>query len=273
VTVTGGAMPDFGVAASPAAVTVAQSGSAATKVTTTAVGGFSGSLSLAVSGVPDGVTATLSTTSVPAPGNGTTTLTFAASAAAATGTYSVAITASGGGVTHTAAVTLTVKPPSPPVVLLSDGFEGSGWTLQTVSGGAAWKVASAGVSPTVAPRTGSKLADFNSHTATAGGQGRIYRSTGFAVPAGASAVTLSFWVHHDTGAASANDRVQAQVSTGWGAWTNVGAAVSRYAASPGWSQVTVDLTAYRGKTVRLGFLGISAHGNDCSLDDVAVVAQ
>jgi len=102
----------------------------------------------------------------------------------------------------------------------------------------------------------------------------MYRSAGFAVPASAAKVTLSFWMYHDAGAASANDTVQAQVSTDGVSWKSVGPAVARYAASAGWSQATVNLTAYKGKVgLRLGFLGTSAHGNDCYIDDVIVVAQ
>ncbi|HVN75074.1 MAG TPA: choice-of-anchor J domain-containing protein [Thermoanaerobaculaceae bacterium] len=274
VTATGGPLPDFGLSASPAAVTAAQCGSATVAVTTSVAGGFSGGLALSASGMPAGATAVFAPPTIAAPGSGSSTLTLAAGSATPTGTYTVTVTASGGGLAHTAAVAFTVTVPNPPVTLSSDGFEGSGWTLPFAFSAVTWKLVTAGAYPPVTPHSGSKLADFAAHTSTAGAQARMYRTTGFAVPAGAHSVTLTFWMYHDAGAPAANDRVQAQVSTNGFTWVNVGAPVSRYAASPGWSQVTVDLTAYKGASnLRLGFLGTSAHGNDCYLDDIVVVAQ
>ena len=80
-------------------------------------------------------------------------------------------------------------------------------------------------------------------------------------------------MYHDTAYPSNNDRVQAQVSTDGATWTSVGSPVARYGNTAGWAQATVDLSAYSGQTVYLGFLGISTYGNDCYLDDVAVTAQ
>ena len=34
----------------------------------------------------------------------------------------------------------------------------------------------------------------------------------------------------------------------------------------GWAQQTIDLSAYKGQTVYLGFLGISAYGNNMTLE-------
>ena len=86
-------------------------------------------------------------------------------------------------------------------------------------------------------------------------------------------VSLKFWMYHDTGYSTYNDRIQAQVSTNGTTWTNVGTAVSRYGATAGWTQATIDLSAYKGQTVYLGFLGISAYGNNIHVDDVTVSAQ
>ena len=80
-------------------------------------------------------------------------------------------------------------------------------------------------------------------------------------------------MYHDTGYSTYADKVQAQVSTNGTAWTNAGTAVARYNGTTGWAQVTIDLSAYKGQTVYLGFLGISAYGNDEYLDDVTVTAQ
>ena len=80
-------------------------------------------------------------------------------------------------------------------------------------------------------------------------------------------------MYHDTAYSSSADKVQVQVSTNGTTWTNVGSAISRYRSAAGWAQETVDLTAYKGQTVQVAFLGISAYGNDVHVDDVTVTAQ
>ncbi len=161
-----------------------------------------------------------------------------------------------------------------PATLFSDGFEANGWSVVDTSGTAGnWTLASAGTRPSVSPHGGAKLAVFNSYTASSGSQTRLYRATGFAISSSYTAVTLKFWMYHDTAYSSYNDRVQPQVSTNGSTWTNVGSAISRYSATAGWTQHTVDLTSYKGQAnVQLGFLGISGYGNDCHLDDVTVTA-
>ena len=123
------------------------------------------------------------------------------------------------------------------------------------------------------PHGGTKLAAFNSYTAASGVQKRMYRATGFAVASSYTTVSLKFWMYHDTGYSTNADKVQAQVSTNGTTWTNVGTAISRYSATAGWTQATIDLSAYKGQTVYLAFVGISAYGNDIYLDDVTVTGQ
>ena len=158
--------------------------------------------------------------------------------------------------------------------LFTDGFESTGWSIADTSGTAGnWTFAASGTHPTTAAHGGTKLAVFNSYTSASGSQTRVYRTAGFAVASTYTSVSLKFWMYHDTGYSTYADKVQAQVSTNGTTWTNVGTAVSRYSATTGWAQATIDLTAYKGQTVYLGFLGISAYGNDCYLDDVTVSAQ
>lgn len=155
--------------------------------------------------------------------------------------------------------------------LFSNGFEsaGSGWATAQVSGtGGAWTYVTSGTLPTASPHGGSYLAKFNSYDSASGSQTRVYRTTGFSIPSTATAATLTFWMYHDTGYSTSADRVQVQVSTG--TWASVGAAVNRYDGSTGWKQHTIDLSAYRGTTIQLGFLGISAFGNNVFIDDVTV---
>jgi hypothetical protein len=114
------------------------------------------------------------------------------------------------------------------------------------------------------------LVYFNSWTSSSGGQARLYRTVGLDMTA-LSSHNLTFWMFHDDGYSTRDDRVQVQVSTdGGGSWVDVGAAFSRYSASgDAWAQHTVDLSAYSTEIdLRLGFLGISVYGNDIHLDDI-----
>jgi len=155
--------------------------------------------------------------------------------------------------------------------LFSNGFESStGWSIVDVAGTAGnWTFNTSGTLPTATPHGGSYLAKFNSYDATAGNNTRIQQTTGFAIPGTAASATLKFWMYHDTGYTTSADRVQLQVLVG-ATWTNVGTAVNRYDGSTGWKQHTIDLTAYKGTTVTLGFLGISQYGNNTFIDDVTV---
>src|SRR6185436_15108275 len=146
--------------------------------------------------------------------------------------------------------------------LFTNSFDSStGWATAQVSGTAgAWTFVASGTNPTATPHGGSALAKFNSYDSASGSQTRVYQTTGFAIPGTATTATLKFWMYHDTAYTSSADRVQVQVSTG-AAWSNAGTAVNRYDGSTGWKQHTIDLTAWKGSTVQLGFLGISAFGN------------
>jgi hypothetical protein len=136
--------PDFSLSASPAGLSVAQGGSGSTTISTSVSGGFSSAVSLSLSGLPSGVTASFTPTAIAAPGNGSSTLTFSASSTAPTGSSTVTVTASGGGVTHTTTVALTVTPTATPDFTLSNspgslsvaqGSSGSSTISTTVSGG------------------------------------------------------------------------------------------------------------------------------------------
>ncbi|MGC8723132.1 MAG: protease pro-enzyme activation domain-containing protein [Acidobacteriota bacterium] len=173
-----------------------------------------------------------------------------------------------------AGVNFTATKSAGPTTLFSDGFENGGWSTAQVSGTqGAWTMVSSGTYPSASPHSGSKMADFNSWTSASGSKTRLYRASGFAVASTYSTVTLTFWMYHDTQYSSYNDQIQVQVSTNGTSWTNVGSPISRYNGTTGWAQSTLDLSAYKGQTVYLAFLGISGYGNDEYLDDVRVTAQ
>ena len=115
--------------------------------------------------------------------------------------------------------------------LFTDGFETTGWSSVDTSGTAGtWTFATSSTYPTTTPHGGSKLAKFNSYNAASGSQTRVYRTAGFAVASSYTSVSLKFWMYHDTGYSTSNDRIQVQVSTNGTTWTNVGTAISRYSA-------------------------------------------
>ena len=98
--------PDFGIAASPASLSIAQGASGTGTVTISPQNGFAGSVALSASGLPSGVSASFS----PASTSGTSTLTLSASSTAATGSATVTITGTSGTLTHSATLNLTVNP-------------------------------------------------------------------------------------------------------------------------------------------------------------------
>jgi hypothetical protein len=105
VSLTVNPAPNFSLAASPTSVTISQGGAAGSStVTITKLNGFSGSVTMAASGLPSGVTAAFS----PNPGTTTSKLTLTAGASAAIGTVTVTITGTSGSLTHTTTLSLTV---------------------------------------------------------------------------------------------------------------------------------------------------------------------
>jgi hypothetical protein len=78
------------------------------------LGGFTGNVTLSVSGLPSGVTGAFS----PNPTTSTSTLTLTASGSAATGTSTITVTGVSGSLTHTTTFQLTVTGAGGPAVTL-----------------------------------------------------------------------------------------------------------------------------------------------------------
>ncbi|HTW64055.1 MAG TPA: protease pro-enzyme activation domain-containing protein [Bryobacteraceae bacterium] len=96
--------PDFSIGASPASVSVVQGSHTTSTLTVAPVEGFTGSVSLAVSGLPTGVTASLSPVST----TKSSTLTLNATSSATPGSYTATITGTSGSLKNTAAISLTI---------------------------------------------------------------------------------------------------------------------------------------------------------------------
>ena len=99
--------PGYTLSASPSTVSLAQGGNGTSTITVNPTGGFTGSVSLAASGLPSGVTASFSPTST----TGTSTLTLTASGTATVGALNVTVTGTSGTIVETTTVALTVTPP------------------------------------------------------------------------------------------------------------------------------------------------------------------
>jgi hypothetical protein len=129
--------PDFLLSANPSSVTITQGSSGTSTITITPQDGFSGSVTLSASGLPNGVTANFS----PNPATTTSTLTLTASATAATGTVSVTIQGTSGSLTNSTTISLTVQAlvqsftlsASPSSVSISKGGA-SGQSTVTITG-------------------------------------------------------------------------------------------------------------------------------------------
>jgi pseudomonalisin len=281
VTATGGSVShsqsfSLTVAPAPAADLSVSAGTApviyrgsngAVKVSTAAVNGFNAAVSFAVTGLPAGVTGSFSPASIAAPGTGSTTLTLTAAASATVGSATVTVTASGGGISRSVQTPITVQSN----VVYSSSFTDSWLTAQVYGNTGKWGIVSSGSYPSAAPHSGTTMAEFYSNTTTNGYQTRIY-SGGMAIPAGVKGATVSFWMFHDTGRYTYKDRIQPQIFAGT-SWANIGSPVYRYNGSSGWSKVSLDVTAYRGQSVRIGFVGISGAGNNMYLDDVLLTVR
>jgi cellulase/cellobiase CelA1/aryl-phospho-beta-D-glucosidase BglC (GH1 family) len=97
---------NFTLTPSASSLTISQSSTATDAITVTAVGGFSGSVTLTTSGLPTGVTAT----SVANPTTGSSVVTFTANSTATAGISTVTITGVSGSLSNSTTIILTVVP-------------------------------------------------------------------------------------------------------------------------------------------------------------------
>jgi kumamolisin len=107
----GSSTPSFTLSDSPSSLTITQGGAAGTStISVTDLGGFTGSVTLAASGLPSGVTASFS----PNPTTSTSTLSLTASSTATTGTATVTITGTSGSLMASTTLSLTVNAAASP---------------------------------------------------------------------------------------------------------------------------------------------------------------
>ena len=253
VQTSGGPPADFAIASAPSAINVTAGTSGASTITTTISGSFNSAVALSASGLPAGTTATFNPTSIAAPGSGPSTLTISVGASTAAGAYSVVVNGSGGGKTHSVTINLTVSASgggTTQQLLGNPGFEnGSGSP-------APWTV-SAGVidnSSFQAPHGGLWKAWLN-------GYGSVHSDTlwqQLSIPATATSASLSFWRHIDTAETStttAYDTLKVQIRNSSGTVLATLATYSNLNAGSGYTQVSFDLSAYKGQTIQIYLTG------------------
>jgi len=109
-TLAGSATASFTLSDSPSSLSIAQGSSGTTTITVTDLNGFTGSVTLTNSTLPNGVTASYGTN----PTTGTSVLTLTASSTATTGTSTVTITGTSGSLTATTTLALTITATATP---------------------------------------------------------------------------------------------------------------------------------------------------------------
>jgi CARDB len=134
------------------------------------------------------------------------------------------------------------------------------------------------------PHSGTKFMLFDAYSgASSLNFTSRYFSDCFSIPAGGCPYEVSFWMSHDnTTVLPELDSLYVSVSTNKGlTWVRqtivgVGAGLQRADATltanaaPIWRKNVVDLSAFAGQTIQIGFEGVSKYGNAFGLDDITV---
>ncbi len=280
---TGGGSPNFTISASPTSLTVKQGNSGAGTITTAVSGGFNSAIALSASGLPSGATASFNPASIAAPGSGSSTMTINASSSTPTGTYSVTVTGTGGGITRTTPVSLTVTSSGGSTQLITDG----GFESATASGLTApgWTATSNVSGRTVIiyhgsyPHTGTNYAFEGSSN----NENDTLTQT-VTIPSTATSAAFTFWVNVVTQEApgTAYDFLYLEIHNSSGTLlatpltlSNLDSASSNNTNGVYFQPASVDLSAYKGQTIKIVFHGTT----DVSLpttfriDDVSLITQ
>ncbi len=157
------------------------------------------------------------------------------------------------------------------VSVLSGGTPRNITTLQTGS------YTNLDLGGTLQPHNGTKMIIFDNYSGATslGIRNRLY-SNCIAVPAvGATQCSnyqLDFWLSHDNSFTTDMDSVYLNVTTDGGVtWNRLLPGYARIDAAfavPGWRKETVNMNAYVGKIIQIGFEDVSKYGNIIALDDI-----
>ena len=262
----------FALSASPQSLTINNGASGTSNITSTLTGPFNSSVALSVSGLPSGVTANFSPSSIVAPGSGSSMMTISADASAPVGTYNIVVSGTGGGQTKSVPINLTISSgdSSTQQLMANTGFENGS------SNPTPWTVTSGVIdnSTARAPHTGSWKAWLD-------GYGSAHVDTlsqTVSIPANVASATLSFWLHIDTKettATAANDTLQVQIRNSSGAVLATLATYSNLNLIADYAQVSFDVSSYKGQTIQVYLVGTENGSLQTSfiVDDFALNAS
>jgi hypothetical protein len=251
---------DFSVSVNPTNVSVTAGSNATATVSTAVTSGSSESVSLSAGGLPSGVTASFSPSTVNS--GSSSTLTFTASSSATAANYSITITGTGSTGSHTATLTLSVTAAgacTPAQKITNPGFE---------SGSTGWSATAA----VIGQNGPSEPAHSGTWDAWLDGYGTSHTDTvsqSVTIPSGCSTYTLSFWLHIDTAewtTTTAYDKLTVTLgSTTLATYSNLNKAA-------GYVQHSFNVSGFAGQTVTLLFKGVEDSSLQTSfvIDDTAL---
>ncbi|AGM06144.1 metallophosphoesterase [Amycolatopsis keratiniphila] len=284
--------PAFSVGTSPSSVSVPPGGTASVTVNVGSTGGFTSATALAVSGLPSGVTGTISPSSVTPPANGTATATLTLTASdTASGSASATVTGTSGSTTQTAKVTVSVGAAGGEA--FADDFEtDKGWRLNAAGADTATAGKWERGDPEQTTSTYSNQIKQRGDTTSGanclvtgrlagseygvndldGGASSMASPT-FTVPAGGK-LSFSYTFAHGDNATSA-DYLRIRVLDGTTPTTVFEKTGSATEVAGVWQNATADLSSFAGRSVRL--LVEAADASTASLwesavDDIRVTA-
>jgi Secretion system C-terminal sorting domain/CARDB len=165
----------------------------------------------------------------------------------------------------------------PVVAYVAGLINANAWAIQTGN------YSNADQTNPLVPHGGTKFFIFDSYNAATGTTSRLFSNCIQVLNNIASnncAPKLSFWMSHDnTGGTGLNslDSLYISISSNQGAtWTRLPIGYQRHDASltlnaaPIWRKETIDLSAYAGQFIQIGFEGVSKFGNAFGLDDIVI---
>jgi subtilase family serine protease len=229
--------PSFTLSAAPNSLSIAQGANGTSTITITPKNGFTGSVSLAASGLPSGVTASFN----PQSATSSSVLTLTASATAATGTVTVTVTGTSGSLTATTTISLTVTSTSsanftlkasPTSLTIAKGASGRSMITVTPTGGFTGSVSfSASGLPT------GVTATFTPTSSTTGT--RLALTVGTSAASGTSTITIT----GTSGSLTNTTTVSLTVSGGSGGGSfTLSAAPASVTLTPGGASGTSTIT-------------------------------
>ena len=234
---------DFTLTAAQPGINVVAGGNASSNLTVTALNGFTGTVTLSASGLPNGLTAAFTAGSTA----GTTVVTLTATGTTAAGTYPVVFTGVSGSLTHSTTVSVTVSSAAAPSFTLT----ATPATLAIVQGQAATSAI------TVVPANGFTGAVTFAASGLPSGLTATFSGATISITAAASATpgTYSVIVSGTSGSLSAATNVSVTV-TAQAAFSLTAGSVSVKAGQSGTAAVSVTPANGFSGTVAFSIAGL-----------------